>query len=39
MKLKEAMNNWKLGERGKDIFSGFMSLFGRDGRIVSIKTC
>lgn len=37
MKIREKMSNLKHGveERGKDLIGGFMSLFGRDGTIVS----
>lgn len=33
VKLRENFRGW--GEKGKDLVGGFMSLFGRDGRIVS----
>ncbi len=37
VKLKEKMSQMRQGwgGKGKDLIGGFMSLFGRDGRIVS----
>ena len=36
VRLKENFRGW--GEKGKDLVGGFMSLFGRDGRIVRPST-
>ena len=36
MKFKEKMSHFKTGW-GENVVNGFMSLFGRDGRIVSIR--
>ena len=40
MRLRARVNSLKgkFGEKSKDLVSGFMSLFGRDGRIVSVHS-